>query len=179
LNATRGYDFHSISAFHVACLIIAVNFDSLLRLLKKVAVPILGLIAIFVLSVYIEAVGNNLLAKQPIISDIENRAVADTNTGDKIFFDAWICDSLYLLYKDRYPVNSCIYFLPWYVDWYEQQSIDELNKTMPKVVLYNEHSEVWGYSDFSRDFAIALKQNYKRLSDDENSGWPYNYWIRK
>jgi hypothetical protein len=178
-SATRGYDFHSIAALHVACLIIAVNFDSLLRLLKKVAVPILGLIAVFVLSVYIEAVGNNLLAKQPIISDMENRAVTDTNTGDEIFFDAWICDSLYLLYKDRYPVNSCIYFLPWYVDWYEQQSIDELNEAMPKVVLYNEHSEVWGYSDFSRDFAIALKQNYKRLSDDENSGWPYNYWIRK
>ncbi|NMA06963.1 MAG: hypothetical protein GX928_04550 [Ruminococcaceae bacterium] len=78
LNATRGYDFHSISAFHVACLIIAVNSDSLLRLLKKVAVPILGLIAVFVLSVYIEAVGKNLLAKQPIILDMENRVVADT-----------------------------------------------------------------------------------------------------
>lgn len=178
-SATRGYDFHGIAAWYVAIMIIALYGDDIFNALtRKIAIPLSVIICIFLVSLYANSLCTNLLYEQQPISDIESKVVALTNKNDKILIDAYCCDSIYFCYKDRYPANRACYMLAWYMDWYERDTIDDLNNKKPKVVVYYPEQEVWGYKYYTNDFYNKLKKNYKQVSQNPNDGWKYRVWIR-
>lgn len=178
-SATRGYGFHGLAAWYVAIMIIVIFLDKLLGVLPKVGIPVAGLLSIYLLSTYVGAVGNNLMYKQPSITPVESGVVSITEEKERILIDAFYCDSIYFLYKDRYPVNRTVYMLPWYMDWYEQDTIDDLCNNMPNVVVYNENQDTWGYMYYANAFATVLKQHYIQISENPDDRWGYGVWLRK
>ena len=67
--------------------------------------------------------------------------------------------------------------LPWYMDWYEKDEIDDLFTYNPKVVVYDEEEDAWGYTHYAPAFVTQLEEYYHRLSNNnEKAG--YNIWLR-
>ena len=178
-SASRGYGFHGIAAWYVAIMIIALFGEDIFNTcIRKIAIPSSVIIGIFLLSIYAKAVGTNLLYEQQPISDIESRVIAITEENEDILIDVYCCDSIYFCYKDRYPANRACYMLAWYMDWYEQDTIDDLNNNKPRIVVYNPDQEVWGYQYYTNAFCNELKKNYTQFSENPDDGWQYKVWIR-
>lgn len=178
-SATRGYGFHGLAAWYVAVMLIAIFYDKMLNYLPNISMPFTGAIVIFMTSIYVTSIGNNLLYEQEAVSEIESRVVAMTEQGEGILIDVYSCDNLYFLYKGRYPVNRAAYMLPWYMDWYEQDTIDDLQNNKPNIVVYYEDVETWGHTHYANAFAAALKEKYSRISDNPDDGWRYSVWTKK
>ena len=68
--------------------------------------------------------------------------------------------------------------LAWYMDWYEQDTIDDLNNNKPRIVVYNPDQEVWSYKYYTNAFCNELKKNYTQFSENPDDGWQYKVWIR-
>ena len=177
-SATRDYGFHGLAAWYIAIMIIALFYDKILNYIQRIGKPLLGIIIIFMTSTYVVSIGNNLLYKQSAISELESKVIEITEPGETIFLDAYTCDSLYFLYKDRYPVNRAIYMLPWYMDWYEQDAIDDLLTNEPNIVIYNEERDTWGYTHYANAFASVLKSEYSQISSNQEDGWKNYVWIK-
>ena len=178
-SASRGYGFHGIAAWYVAVMIIALFGEDILKTcIRKITVPVSVIIGIILVSTYAEAVGSNLLREQRPIIETESRVIALTEENEEIFIDASCCNSIYFCYKNRYPVNRVSYMLPWYMDWYEQDTIDDLNNKMPDIVVYNPDQEIWEKKHFANAFYIELTKNYTQFSEDPEAGWRYQVWKR-
>lgn len=177
-SAARGYGFHGAAAWYVAIMIIVIfGYEIINTLSQKVTLPISITLIIILISLYIKSIGNNLLFEQKPISEIESRIVAMTDSNEKILIDANTCDSIYLCYKGRFPVNKVCYMLPWYMDWYEQDTIDDLNNNYPKIAVYNPDQQVWGYQYYSNAFYNDLKSKYTQYSNNPDDKL-YKLWIR-
>lgn len=177
-NATRGYDFHGLAAWYIIIAAAAVHCEILTSFFKKISLPVSGCLAVFMLSIYIGTAGDNLLTDMDPVSEIETAAVEKTESGDKILIDTYTCDSIYLLFKNRYPANRCTYFLPWYMDWYEQQTIEDLEYYKPAVVIYNPDKTVWtDYVGFTPAFLKKVQENYTNGSDNADD-WKHSFWVR-
>lgn len=176
-SATRGYGFHGLAAWYLAILIIVIYIDLLEAKFKKIGKPFLGIFAIVLSSTYFIAVGNNFLYEQESISELESRIIDMTEKDESkdIFLDAYCCDSLYLFYKDRKPVNPAVYMLPWYMDWYEKIDVDALLEKQPHIVVYNEDRATWEITHYTYIFDNELKIHYTRLGDE---GWKYSVWVK-
>lgn len=178
-NLTRGWDWiHGYAAWQVTLLVIALYWDKVFIKLGNINILIWKCLIVFIFSIYINSVGINLLHEQEIVSELENAVIHQTDDGDGIFIDTYTCDSIYLLYKNRYPVNRNTYFLPWYMEWYEQATISDLNEHLPKVVVYNQDSEIASFTHYSNAFLNELKKNYTQYSEDPSTGWRYSLWIK-
>lgn len=179
-SASRGYDFHGLAAWYVAIMIIVLfGEDAIHSCIKRINVPITVIIAIFMVGPYVISVGNNLLFVQQPVTEIESKVIDMTKENEDVLIDAYSCDSIYLLYKNRYPSNRSVYMLPWYMDWYEQDTINDLRVKKPKIVVYNPDQETWGYKHYSNAFFAKLKNKYKQLSNNPNDDWRYKVWVRK
>ena len=176
-SATRGYEFHGLAAWYLAILIISIYIDLVFERFKKLGKPVLGIMLIILASIYFDTVGDNLLSEQQSISELESKVVEMTEQEDNkdIFLDAFCCDSLYLFYKNRKPVNPAVYMLPWYMDWYEKWDVDALLEKRPHIVVYHEERETWGITHYTYVFDTVLKQHYTRVGDD---GWQCGIWLR-
>ena len=183
VSASRGYGgMHSVAAWNVAILIIAL-YGEVVPFIKsrKMRIAICSALALLMLGAYFSGVAKGVLYRIRPISENECRVVSLTEPDEKILIDTYHFDYLYLLYKNRYPVNRVCYVLPWYSDGYEQWLIDDLNNYNPRLVLYNPD---FGYMDksvaeYAPAFTNELKKNYKRFSDDPDSGWLKNVWVRQ
>lgn len=177
--ATRGYGFHGLAAWYIAVMIFALNIDSLKGLFCKLGKPAIVLLGVFFISTYGVAVGNNLLYKETSVSELENAVIELTKEDNdkEIFLDAYSYDSLYFSYKKRDIVNPAVYMLPWYMEKYEINNITAIKEKKPKVVVYNEDRDCWGYSHYNNELDQIIEANYTRLGDFY-SGWKYNVWIR-
>ena len=176
-SATRGYGFHGLAAWYIAILIIVLYIDLFADMAKKIGRPLLVIFALILASTFFIAVGNNILQEMPSITDTESGVIDITEKDENkdIFLDAFCCDSLYLFYKNRKPVNPAVYMLPWYMDKYEKLDVNALLEKQPRVVVYNEDRDTWGMTHYTVIFDNVLKQYYTRLGDE---GWEYKVWIR-
>lgn len=177
--AVRGYDFHGLGAWYLALCILAIYFPKKWLGLSKAGKCIGVLLCLLLLGRYVNRAGTYLLLSQEPVSELESKVIEYTGEKEGILMDAYCCDSIYLLYKGRYPVNRLVYMLPWYMDWYEQDTIKELRENKPHFVLYNEAQNTWGYTYYANDFLENLKENYIRLSDNSEDGWQYLMWIKR
>ncbi len=170
-SATRGYDQHGLAAWYLSILSICLFTGKWNRHPLKLrggsyfSVMAAVFITAILLSTYTDWVGDYLLAEQLPVSDTESEVIARTKEGQKIMIDAYACDSIYFLYKDRYPVNRMVYMLPWYMDWYEQITVQELYHYRPNIVVYNPEQDTWGYTHYANVLETEIKNNYIKLSD--------------
>lgn len=179
-NATRGYDFHGMAAWCIAIMAIAIHYDAFLPAIYKIRIPVAGCMGVFLCSIYLNNIGNNLLTTMEPVSEIETAVVEHTMEGDSVLIDGMTCDSIYLMYRGRYPANRCVYFLPWYMNWFEQATIADLNTSNPKVVVYNPDRTVWtDYTDFTPELRMSIQENYVQFSQNPKDGWQYYVWVRK
>jgi len=179
-SASRGYSIHGLAAWYVAVFAIAMFGESLLVLLpRKGALPAVAVIVVILLGCFTKPYGNGLLYESKPIFELESRVVAMTEENEGIYLDAYVNESLYLLYKGRYPINRAVYMLPWYMAWYEQDCIEDLMTAQPNVVIYYPDETVWDYNYFTNSFAEALRENYNHWSENPADGWEYSLWVRK
>lgn len=178
-SATRGYNsqgipnFHSLPAWYVVILAIVFFSGPALRLLRRLRIPALCLGAALVIYLQASSIKHGLMTRQFPVQPWESQVVSMTEDGEDIFIDALTSDSLYLLYKNHYPVNRMLYFLPWYTEWYEQSAIDDLNEAQPRLAVLWEDFAVEGrtYGEYAEDFIAVLHANYTQADDPR-------IWIR-
>lgn len=107
-----------------------------------------------------------LFKKIEPISKLDQKIISETKEGEKIFYDIYSNPSVYLIYKNRYPINRLGFILPWYMDWYELDTIDDLRNKRPRVVIYDEQLKAWeisGYDDYLRKY---LHENYEQIPEN-------------
>lgn len=104
----------------------------------------------------------------PDISSSASKVIALTEKGDRVLFDASEVEPLYLLYKERYPAGSLPYFLPWYMEWYEDDTINVVEQEKPELIVFDPEKEVWGYQHFHNDLTDVINNNYVRFKENEN-----------
>lgn len=173
----RGYDnYHGLAVWYIAIMVIVLFYDELFDSLPKARVPLLSVVAIYSLSVFIHNLGDNLLYEQKSVSDLDCFIVSSTDENEKILVDHWEINVPYLLYKNREIINRVPYIMPWYVDWYEKDLIEDLKKNKTRYVVFNEDANWWGHTHFANNFVTVLKQNYTRLSNSPADGWKYHIW---
>lgn len=156
--------FHEITAWSLmlVALIIFLTEKDLSRNAYKIS---LTLSFILILSGYLVL---EILFQEPItISDLEKQVIDNTSDGEEIFYDIFSQGSVYLIYKNRLPVNRLTFVLPWYMDWYELDVINDLKTHKPNLVLYDEDMKVWeisGYDDYLRKY---LHENYEQTEESK------------
>lgn len=171
MSASRGYAFHGIAAWNVAILIVVLyGYDFFLRISRKY-IPVSALLLFLTCFPFFSAVCDGALKKQSQVPDFESMIVESTEDGEEILLDGWCSYANYLLAKNRLPVNKALYMLPWYMDWYESDTISELNIKKPRFAVFNEESECWGHRNFTRRLYDAVKKDYIKISP--------NFWQRK
>ncbi|WP_455615421.1 hypothetical protein [Eisenbergiella sp.] len=178
-SATRGYGFHGLAAWYIAILVIVILPEYTKVYNRKVVYSIGGVVSVFLVSIYVDLVADNLLYKQNSISELDKAVISITDDGEGIFMDAMSNDSLYLCYKNRYPVNRAVYILPWYMDWYEQDAIEDLLSRMPRVAVFKVNMEPSGNGYYANALLKTLSDKYMRFSDNPEDEWMYSVWIRK
>ena len=175
-SATRGYSFHGLPAWYISVMIIVLSADKMPPV-SKITKTVYLSTGFVLISIFIGQLGTNILFTQTAVSELESEVIAltENSVDNDIYLDAWTSGSLYYFYKERYPVNSAVFMLPWYMDWYENKNICDLRERKPDIVVYNEDEETWGYQYYSAAFVNELTKNYTRISD---SGWGYYVWQR-
>ena len=173
----RGFaHFHSIGAWHVAIMIIVLFYDELVGSVRKVAAPVLVIVCAYSMGIFVQSAGDNLLSGPKVVPDFDHYVILLTNEGDELLVDSYRFNSMYYMYKKRTIVNRAQYILPWYMDWYEQDTVDDLLEHRPQYVLFNQDSDVWKRKYFANVFLKTLKQNYTQLADKPAGGWRYYIW---
>ncbi len=179
-NLTRGYGFHSMAFWYVAIAVIFLCWPKAPgKKVMAVYAILLAALALYFVPVYAGNVSENLFKEQEKITDNEHFIVSITEDQESIFLDTTWTDSIYLLYKNRYPVNRITYNLPWYMDWCEEMAIEDLTTEMPRVMIYNPDLDVWGTTQFTPDLHEAASQYYNRLPLVDDEVWRQCIWIRK
>lgn len=165
--------FHATAPWSTLLTICLILFDFKILNKKqcKLATFLLIILSIFVSSIYFTKGVESLFNTKKPVSLTEQRIIQNTSDGDEIFLDCFLCESTYLIYKDRLPVNRCGYILPWYMDWYEMDTIDDLREKQPKMAIYNHDMEVWKNKDFSNYIKEYMEENYEKLIDGYDSLW--------
>lgn len=189
-TAVRGLDsIHGMPAWYVSVMIIIVMTDAPLRELSegeggdpklrrgKLRIAAVSAAAVYLCSFYVSLAGENLMSKPKSISELQRIIIAETEYGDPIMVDAYRQEPLYFLYRGRELANKTAYMLPWYMDWFEQDTIAEIAEIKPRAVVFKEDRETWGYTNYARGVAKELKKSYHRLSDDPDDGWMYSVWL--
>lgn len=171
--------FHGITCWYIAVLAVIILIDwPFAKHAGKGALALASIVTVYLCSFYIALAGQNLRTEQQCVSRIQSRVIADTEYGDPIMIDCYGEEPLYYIYKGRKMVNKTAYMLPWYMDWYEQDTIAELKEYKPKAVIFKENRDVWGYTGYAEGFVKELKKEYHRLSNDPDDGWRYSVWYR-
>ena len=174
----RGYaSFHGMAAWYVAVMIIVLFYDELFESVFKIAAPALVVVCAYSLSIYINDIGDNILYRQQVVSDFDAYVISISDEHENLMVDSLGFNSLYYLYKNRNIVNRTQYILPWYMDWYEQDMIDDLLKYKPRFVLFNDDQDVWShYNHFANGFLNMLQQHYTRTADKNSDAGKSHIW---
>ena len=178
-SCPRDFSFHSLPVFYLAVFIVFYYGNDLLAMTKKLSLPISVFTGIIITSIFVRWTCENIQSEQQPISEFESKIISITDYGEDLYIDAYSYDSLYFLYKNRGLANRASYMLPWYMDWFEQNAIEDLDSHSPNLVIYIPDKEVWGLKYFDAAFAEDLRNNYTQLSGDSDIVWIRNDLIDK
>lgn len=170
-NGTRsGTDFHSAGLWNVAIvLVVLLGMGAPLGETEKEgkrAVVLAALAGCFLLKPYMAMVAGHIVYEPEVAGGVDMQIIAMTEPGDEIFIDAFVHDSIYLLYKERYPSNRNCYILPWYMDWFEYDTLEDVEENLPKVAIYKPETEVYGHTGFCPVLDMVIKRHYERVSEE-------------
>ena len=169
-NGTRsGTDFHSAALWNAALALIVLigmgrGFGE--KKLGEGKAALFCLIGCYLIAPYAKMVVDHIVYDREPVSGIDEQIVAITEPGEEIFMDAFVHDSIYLLYKERYPANRNCYILPWYMDWIEYDTLEDLEEKKPRVLIYKPETEVYGQTGFCPVLDMVIQGRYERNSED-------------
>lgn len=159
--------FHEISAWF--CIITISIIDTDFRKIndfKNLENLILTIFIVISISSCFGNLTEYLFKKQESISELEKQVIENTQEGEKIFYDVYSYPSLYFAYKNRLPMNQLSFVLPWYLDWYELDTVNELINEKPNLVIYDEELKAWEISGYDDYFRKVLHENYEQLPNN-------------
>lgn len=167
-NATRSStDFHGAAFYNVAVtLILILGGELQIRWRKNAVIAATAAAVLYVSKPYVETIADHIVYKQDAVSGVDKSVIEMTKPGDLIFIDAYVHDSIYLMDKGRYPANRNCYILPWYMDWYEFDTIADLEEHRPAVAIFKPEIEVYGQTDFSPNLNQYIRSHYIREGED-------------
>ena len=161
-QATRqAVQFHSIMLWSVVLMFLLTELPGMSKEIMP-AIYALVLLSVFGIS-YAELALNVAHYRVDPVPPTEMSAVNDTEAGEKIFLDAGALTTDYLFYKERYPVTRLCWTLPWYYEWYGEETVKALREEKPEVAVYKMNVKVWGVSGFAKETEEILKKEYVRV----------------
>lgn len=155
--------FHEISAWFaiLATTIIYTDFKQI-GIIKNVLNVLFITFVLISISAYFNLYTQNIFISKKPVSEIEKEVIEKTVDGEKIFMDIYSYPTEYFVYKNRLPVNKLTFVLPWYLDWYELEVINDLSVNQPKIVIYDEDLKAWEISGYDDYFRKVLNENYEK-----------------
>ena len=161
--------FHEISAWFAIIVLAIIDTDfRKINDFKSLENFIFAIFVLISISSCFGKISEYVFKQQEPISVLEKQVIDNTEEGEKIFYDAFSYSSLYFMYKNRIPMNKLVYMLPWYFDWFELDTINELINEKPKLVIYNEEVKAWNISGYDDYFRKVLHENYNQFPNNIN-----------
>ncbi len=159
--------FHSIAAWAslLTLVLIYTDLDKMTKTQKLASQTVIAVVIICIAGNYMKYSTTYLFKKAQPITGLDQKVISETSDGEEIFYDIYSNSSVYLIYKNRFPINRLGFILPWYMDWYELDTIDDLINKRPRVVLYDEDLKAWeisGYDDYLKKY---LHENYEQTEE--------------
>lgn len=180
--ATRGcFSFHGIPVVVVFSAIIgyfiAGCWDRIFKYICKTPKRVtLCIASIFLVgTTYISGIDNLFYVSDNTYIDTSKTVYALselTDNYERVGF--FLADHTSLLEAQVLPCNPTWGVCPWFWEWERDATIESLIDNKPRVFVYNDSIEVWGYRirDFAPEIGRLLARNYKSLSD---AGYPEIY----
>ncbi|WP_419885339.1 hypothetical protein [Paenibacillus sp. B-A-8] len=80
---------------------------------------------------------------------------------------------------NRDPAMRAYIVVPWFIDAFKNEIMEDLNISRPKLIIFEKDSDVWGYkySDFAKDILDFLNAEYRPLNPEVD--FEKNIYIRK
>lgn len=157
-----GGDFHSLVFWGVLLLVLVMYGEYIITRRYAVVAAIFG---VCIAGEYFGTVKAYAFCEQPAISNWEYVAITSTDVNADIVIDGLWYDATYLIYKGRTPKNSMMFFLPWYMDWYEDKVYNEIEESKPALVIYNPESEIWNNTHFYNRIEEYITNHYERVME--------------
>lgn len=159
-------EFHSLPAYILLLSILIINpkfnLKNILNMLFMGSVLLISGIAYFI------GIKNVITEGETLIFPDDKILIDNTKSGDKIFLDIYSLPSLYPTYKNRKIVNKNLFILPWFMEAYEEEQIEELKEKNPKYVVYNykiAEEGVWGVKNYELNLRNYINKNYTQIED--------------
>lgn len=168
-GATRGVEtFHGLAFWGMLIawlFIFPIRERNAFKIQGRVQVLLCAVIVCILVNPYISALTTNMAADQKPVSYNDTLIVDRTEEGEGIFINAYNNDSIYLLEKNRFPVNRAVYCLPWYMDWYEDWDIEDLKEYMPDIVVWNPDQECWERTNYAERLEDLIRSEYTQIGE--------------
>lgn len=164
--------FHGIGANYIlfSSLITGLYLIKLSSQKIKKMIHLFALACFLISNIYLSAIVTIVNDSPQPISASQKFVIENLDSEDSLFVDYFITDSTYFIYKGYLPINRTPYILPWYQDWYESWSMEDINNYHPKIIIYNEDMDVWGHTHFSEQLSNKIRIEYTEVQE--------NIWIR-
>lgn len=164
-NFTRNTEtFHALPAWAVMLTVILLEWDFVkMTNWQKNILKVACVVGTFcAISVYSNFVADYLFKEKEPVPELAQKVVQETEEDEKIFLDIFsdVKSSTYLIYKNRLPANKLMFILPWYLDWFEYDTVQELMTQKPRIVVYDEEAKVWEISGYDDYLLRYLHENY-------------------
>ncbi|WP_025690578.1 hypothetical protein [Paenibacillus zanthoxyli] len=116
---------------------------------------------------------NGIIAKSPYDEYINKL----TETNEKIWITS-LSPQTYIN-TNRDPALRAYILVPWFVDAFKNEIMEDLRTRKPKLIIFEKDSDVWGYkySNFAKDILDYLDVEYKPLNMYVD--YEKNIYIRK
>lgn len=103
-----------------------------------------------------------------------------TKKNEKIFLVEFGGFNDYTIY-DRMPAARLVHIHPWFVEKFQQDVIDDLEKNKPRLIVNNENMEIWGhkYTEYAASLRNYILQNYTQIGKAEANVWVRNDYYKK
>ncbi|MDO4804919.1 MAG: hypothetical protein Q4A32_08885 [Lachnospiraceae bacterium] len=176
--ARQAVQFHSIMLWYVVFMFILTELLSIRQnreagkitardILSAGILPALYLLVLFVVFTipYFRYAGSVVSYRIAPVSAAEIQAVNLTNPDDELFIEGGMLEGDYVLYKERYPATRLCWTLPWYYEWYGEETVRILKEKGTQVVLYKMNPVVWGVESFAWKMDALIASCYTRIDD--------------
>lgn len=162
-------NFHITAFWNTALLITILSVDMIKygRMIEKwqqiMPAVMIAVMFLIVYEPYGHILWKSIFSNHAVtLCEWEQYVVDHTEKGDAILIDSNCYESIYLIDQDRCSVSRAYYFLPWYMDWYQDEIIRDLQEQKPTYVLYNPDLEVWNVSGFLKPLKKQVDKDYVR-----------------
>lgn len=161
-------EFHAVPGYALITTILIYNLD--LKLFLKNQITIIAMIITILLLILPYGIHFKYvyMEKEDRISEIDKEIIEQTKEGENIYMDLYSNPSLYPTYKNRNIINKELFVLPWYMEKYQQDQIEELTEYQPKIVVYEEKyakKGVWKVKNYNIPLQEYFHNYYEKIND--------------